>query len=142
MSKKSKALSYCFVSLSLFSASTYAKAKCTIEHYQPIDVASETKGGVLDEESGQFLIKEKPPMRCANITFSTSHTRDRVANQMQGSFEALYFDNQTSRSYSITFNQDQVKAGYIRIGPNNPAEAYVCFTTSDTPIKEISCDVE
>ncbi|AIW13368.1 hypothetical protein VITU102760_15245 [Vibrio tubiashii] len=141
MSKESKALGYFLASLSLFSAHAFAKATCTIEYYQPIDIASETKGGVLDRESGQILIKEKPPMRCANVTFTTSHTRDRVANQMQGSFEAIYFDNQKGQSHSISFNQDEVQAGYIRIGPNNPVEAYICFTTSETPIKEISCDV-
>jgi|GEM_PF-1052598 len=142
MSKRSTALSYCLVSLSLFSATIFAKASCTIEYYQAIDVASETQGGVLDEETGQFLIKEKPPMRCANITFSTAHTRDRVASQMHGSFEAVYFDNQKGKSHSISFNQDEVQAGYIRIGPNKPVEAYVCFTTAETPIREISCDVE
>ncbi|EGA69307.1 hypothetical protein VISI1226_02647 [Vibrio sinaloensis DSM 21326] len=130
-------------SLALLSPiSAYAKHTCTIDNYQSVDIAPDTSGGVLDEETGQFLITQKPPMRCATITFTTSKTRDRIASQMNGSFEATYFDNKTARSHSVTFDEDQLKAGYIRIGPNDPVEAYVCFTTSDTPIKDISCDID
>ncbi|MEZ9700327.1 hypothetical protein AB4455_21520 [Vibrio sp. 10N.261.46.E12] len=118
-----------------------AKETCTIEQFQAIDIQPNTKGGVLDKESGQFLVTEKPPMRCANITFTTSTTRNRIASQMNNNFEASFYDNQTGNSHSATFDEDEVKAGYIRIGPNNPAEAYVCFVTSETPIKDITCDV-
>ena len=118
-----------------------AKETCTIEQFQAIDIQPDTKGGVLDKESGQFLITEKPPMRCANITFTTSTTRNRIASQMNNNFEANFYDNQTGNSHSVTFDEDEVKAGYIRIGPNKPAEAYVCFVTSETPIKDITCDV-
>ncbi|WP_172380390.1 hypothetical protein [Vibrio sp. Vb339] len=118
-----------------------AKETCTIEQFQAIDIQPDTKGGVLDKESGQFLITEKPPMRCANITFTTSTTRNRIASQMNNNFEANFYDNQTGSSHSVTFDEDEVKAGYIRIGPNKPAEAYVCFVTSETPIKDITCDV-
>ncbi|CAK3759799.1 MULTISPECIES: hypothetical protein [Vibrio] len=119
-----------------------AKETCTIEQFQAIDIQPDTKGGVLDKESGQFLITEKPPMRCANITFTTSTTRNRIASQMNNNFEANFYDNQTGNSHSVTFDEDEVKAGYIRIGPNKPAEAYVCFVTSETPIKDITCDVK
>ncbi|PMH06809.1 hypothetical protein [Vibrio splendidus] len=119
-----------------------AKETCTIEQFQPVDIQPDTKGGVLDKESGQFLITEKPPMRCANITFTTSTTRNRIASQMNSNFEANFYDNQTGISHSVTFNEDEVQAGYIRIGPNNPVEAYVCFVTSETPIKNIACDVK
>ncbi|MBE8577284.1 hypothetical protein [Vibrio sp. OPT18] len=119
-----------------------AKETCTIEQFQAIDIQPDTKGGVLDKESGQFLITEKPPMRCANITFTTSTTRNRIASQMNNNFEANFYDNQTGSSHSVTFDEDEVKAGYIRIGPNKPAEAYVCFVTSETPIKDITCDVK
>ncbi|MDA0155082.1 hypothetical protein OH460_22445 [Vibrio sp. Makdt] len=118
-----------------------AKETCTIEQFQAIDIQPDTKGGVLDKESGQFLITEKPPMRCANITFTTSTTRNRIASQMNNNFEANFYDNQTGSSHSVTFDEGEVKAGYIRIGPNKPAEAYVCFVTSETPIKDITCDV-
>ncbi|WP_060983591.1 hypothetical protein [Vibrio splendidus] len=119
-----------------------AKETCAIEQFQAIDIQPDTKGGVLDKESGQFLIAEKPPMRCANITFTTSTTRNRIASQMNNNFEASFYDNQTGISHSVTFDEDEVKAGYIRIGPNKPAEAYVCFVTSETPIKNITCDVK
>ncbi|ULN64925.1 hypothetical protein MID13_03750 [Vibrio gigantis] len=119
-----------------------AKETCTIEQFQPIDIQPDTKGGVLDKESGQFLITEKPPMRCANVTFTTSTTRNRIASQMNGNFEASFYDGQIGSSSSASFNEDEVKAGYIRIGPNNPAEAYICFVTSETPIKNITCDVK
>ena len=119
-----------------------AKETCTVEQFQAIDIQPDTKGGVIDKESGQFLITEKPPMRCATITFTTSTTRNRIVSQMNGNFEASFYDNQTGNSSSATFNEDEVKAGYIRIGPNNPAEAYVCFVTSETPIKDISCYVK
>ncbi|OQQ03271.1 hypothetical protein BK411_20750 [Vibrio splendidus] len=119
-----------------------AKETCTIEQFQAIDIQPDTKGGVLDKESGQFLITEKPPMRCANITFTTSTTRNRIASQMNGNFEASFYDNQTRSSHSVAFDEDEVQAGYIRIGPNNPVEAYVCFVTSETPIKNITCDVK
>ncbi|WP_086971049.1 hypothetical protein [Vibrio coralliirubri] len=119
-----------------------AKETCTIEQFQAIDIQPDTKGGVLDKESGQFLITEKPPMRCANITFTTSTTRNRIASQMNNNFEANFYDNQTGSSHSVTFDEDEVMAGYIRIGPNTPAEAYVCFVTSETPIKDITCDVK
>ncbi|MEZ8045313.1 hypothetical protein AB6C46_14405 [Vibrio sp. 10N.237.312.C02] len=119
-----------------------AKETCTIEQFQAIDIQPDTKGGVLDKESGQFLITEKPPMRCANITFITSTTRNRIASQMNRKFEASFYDGQTSNSHSVTFNEDEIQAGYIRIGRNNPVEAYVCFATSETPIKNITCDVK
>ncbi|UPR33590.1 hypothetical protein [Vibrio splendidus] len=119
-----------------------AKETCTIEQFQPIDIQPDTKGGVLDKESGQFLVTEKPPMRCANITFTTSTTRNRIASQMNNNFEANFYDNQTGKSHSVAFDEDEVKAGYIRIGPNKPAEAYVCFVTSETPIKDITCDIK
>ncbi len=119
-----------------------AKETCTIEQFQAIDIQPDAKGGVLDKESGQFLITEKPPMRCANITFTTSTTRNRIASQMNNNFEASFYDNQTGISHSVAFDEDEVKAGYIRIGPNNPVEAYVCFVTSETPIKNITCDVK
>ncbi|CDT28546.1 conserved exported hypothetical protein [Vibrio coralliirubri] len=125
----------------LMPSITSAKETCTIEQFQAIDIQPDTKGGVLDKESGQFLITEKPPMRCANITFTTSTTRNRIASQMNNNFEANFYDNQTGSSHSVTFDEDEVKAGYIRIGPNKPAEAYVCFVTSETPIKDITCDV-
>ncbi|MFA0404991.1 MULTISPECIES: hypothetical protein [unclassified Vibrio] len=118
-----------------------AKETCTVEQFQAIDIQPDTKGGVIDKESGQFLITEKPPMRCANITFTTSTTRNRIASQMNNNFEANFYDNQTGSSHSVTFDEDEIKAGYIRIGPNKPAEAYVCFVTSETPIKDITCDV-
>ena len=63
-----------------------AKETCTIEQFQAIDIQPDTKGGVLDKESGQFLITEKPPMRCANITFTTSTTRNRIASQNEQQF--------------------------------------------------------
>ena len=119
-----------------------AKETCTIEQFQAIDIQPDAKGGVLDKESGQFLITEKPPMRCANITFTTSTTRNRIASQMNSNFEASFYDGKTGNSHSVTFNEDEVQAGYIRIGPNNPVEAYVCFVTSETPIKSITCDVK
>ncbi|WKY58721.1 hypothetical protein Q5H80_03555 [Vibrio sp. SNU_ST1] len=119
-----------------------AKETCTIEQFQAIDIQPDTKGGVFDKESGQLLITEKPPMRCANITFITSTTRNRIASQMNSKFEASFYDGQTGNSHSVTFNKDEVKAGYIRIGPNNPVEAYVCFVTSETPIRNITCDVK
>ncbi|WP_333913781.1 hypothetical protein [Vibrio coralliirubri] len=119
-----------------------AKETCIIEQFQAIDIQPDTKGGVLDKESGQFLITEKPPMRCANITFTTSTTRNRIASQMNNNFEANFYDNQTGSSHSVAFDEDEVKAGYIRIGPNKPADAYVCFVTSETPIKDITCDVK
>ncbi|MFA0378238.1 hypothetical protein AB4517_10425 [Vibrio sp. 10N.222.52.C3] len=126
----------------LMTSIASAKETCTIEQFQAIDIQPDTKGGVLDKESGQFLITEKPPMRCANITFTTSTTRNRIASQMNNNFEANFYDNQMGSSHSVTFDEDEVKAGYIRIGPNKPAEAYVCFVTSETPIKNITCDVK
>ncbi|WP_192890117.1 hypothetical protein [Vibrio bathopelagicus] len=126
----------------LMPTAASAKETCTIEQFQPIDIQPDTKGGVLDKESGQFLITEKPPMRCANITFTTSTTRNRIASQMNSNFEASFYDGQTGNSSLASFNEDEVKAGYIRIGPNNPAEAYICFVTSETPIKDITCDVK
>ncbi|MEZ9353858.1 hypothetical protein AB4182_20055 [Vibrio splendidus] len=126
----------------LMPTAASAKETCTIEQFQAIDIKPDTKGGVLDKESGQFLITEKPPMRCANITFTTSTTRNRIASQMNGNFEASFYDGKTGNSHSVTFNEDEVQAGYIRIGPNNPVEAYVCFVTSETPIKNITCDVK
>ncbi|MEL0611032.1 hypothetical protein [Vibrio echinoideorum] len=126
----------------LMPTAASAKETCTIEQFQAIDIQPDTKGGVLDKESGQFLITEKPPMRCGTVTFTTSTTRNRIASQMNGNFEASFYDGQTGNSHSVTFNEDEVQAGYIRIGPNNPVEAYVCFVTSETPIKNITCDVK
>ena len=137
-----KASLLCLASALLLPSLAHAKSSCTIEDFQPIDITPDTKGGVLDKESGQFLINQKPMMRCANITFSTAHTRNRVAHMMNHNFEAYYFDGKTGQSHSATFDEDELKAGYIKIGPNHPKTAYVCFTTSETPIKDISCDVK
>ena len=93
-----------------------AKETCTIEQFQAIDIQPDTKGGVLDKESGQFLITEKPPMRCANITFTTSTTRNRIASQMNGNFEASFYDGKTGNSHSVTFNEDEVQAGCCLLG--------------------------
>ena len=38
-----------------------AKETCHIEQFQPVDIQPEISGGVLDKESGQFLITQKPP---------------------------------------------------------------------------------
>ncbi len=126
----------------LTSSLAYAKPSCNVENFQAIDITPEAKGGVLDKESGQFLITEKPMMRCANITFSTNHTRNRVAHMMTQRFEAVYFDGSSSKFHSVTFDEDELKAGYIKVGPNHPKTAYVCFTTSETPISTISCDIK
>ena len=50
----------------LMPTAASAKETCTIEQFQAIDIQPDTKGGVLDKESGQFLITEKPPMRCSD----------------------------------------------------------------------------
>ena len=139
---KFKATLLCLASALLLPSLANAKPSCTIESFEPIDIAPETKGGVFDKESGQFLVTQKPMMRCANITFTTAHTRNRVAHLLTQNFEASYFDGKTGQSHSVTFGEDELEAGYIRIGPNNPQTAYVCFTTSETPIKDISCDVK
>ncbi|MFH4686072.1 hypothetical protein WMY97_00690 [Vibrio diabolicus] len=139
---KFKALFLCVSSMMLTSSLAYAKPSCNVENFQAIDITPEAKGGVLDKESGQFLITEKPMMRCANITFSTNHTRNRVAHMMNRGFEAVYFDGSSSKSHSVTFDEDELKAGYIKVGPNHPKTAYVCFTTSETPISTISCDIK
>ena len=76
----------------LMPTAAAAKETCTIEQFQPIDIQPDTKGGVLDKESGQFLITEKPPMRCGTVTFTTSTTRNRIASQMNGNFEASFYD--------------------------------------------------
>ncbi|MCF7511000.1 hypothetical protein [Vibrio sp. D54] len=130
------------IGIMLTSSLSYAKSPCNVESFQAIDITTEVKGGVLDKESGQFLITEKPMMRCANITFSTAHTRNRVAHMMNQGFEAVYYDGNTSKSHSVTFDEDDLKAGYVKIGPNHPKTAYVCFTTSETPINTISCDIK
>ena len=137
------------LSIGLFASLTFAllppahaKQTCTIESYQPIDIPSDTSGGILDEETGQFLVTQKPPMRCASITFTTSKTRDRIASHLSGSFNATYYDEQSTPAYSIEFDENELEAGYIRIGPHTPVEAYVCFSTSETPIKALSCDVQ
>ena len=121
---------------------SFAKNTCTIESFQSIDIEPTTTAAKIDRENDQIQIKRKPPMRCANITFTTSNTRNRIGHQMANKFEAQYFDNTSATSHSISFDEDKLKAGYIRVGPNNPVEAYVCFTTAETPIKEISCDVK
>ena len=139
---KFKATLLCLASALLLPSLANAKPSCTIESFEPIDITPETKGGVFDKESGQFLVTQKPMMRCANITFTTAHTRNRVAHLLTQNFEASYFDGKTGQSHSVTFDEDELEAGYIRIGPNNPQIAYVCFTTSETPIKDISCDVK
>jgi hypothetical protein len=139
---KFKATLLCLASALLLPSLANAKPSCTIESFEPIDIAPETKGGVFDKESGQFLVTQKPMMRCANITFTTAHTRNRVAHLLTQNFEASYFDGKTGQSHSVTFDEDELEAGYIRIGPNNPQTAYACFTTSETPIKDISCDVK
>lgn len=126
----------------LTSSLAYAKPSCNVENFQAIDITPEAKGGLLDKESGQFLITEKPMMRCANITFSTNHTRNRVVHMMNQGFEAVYFDGSSSKSHSVTFDEDELKAGYIKVGPNHPKTVYVCFTTSETPISTISCDIK
>ncbi|MGI3039220.1 hypothetical protein [Vibrio diabolicus] len=139
---KFKALFLCVSSMMLTSSLAYAKPSCNVENFQAIDITPEAKGGLLDKESGQFLITEKPMMRCANITFSTNHTRNRVAHMMNQGFEAVYFDGSSSKSHSVTFDEDELKAGYIKVGPNHPKTAYVCFTTSEPPISTISCDIK
>ncbi|CAV17742.1 Conserved hypothetical protein [Vibrio atlanticus] len=58
-----------------------AKETCTIEQFQAIDIQPDTKGGVLDKESGQFLITEKPPMRCAAPILRSLHRRHATVSR-------------------------------------------------------------
>ncbi|KOO14168.1 hypothetical protein AKJ18_14525 [Vibrio xuii] len=137
--------SYVLVALPLLllgSPASYALNTCTIESFQSIDIEPSTTAAKVDRKNDQIQIKRKPPMRCATITFTTSTTRNRVGHQMANHFEATFIDNTVSTSHSISFDEDDLKAGYIRVGPNTPAEAYVCFSTAGTPIADISCDVQ
>ncbi|MCR9907127.1 hypothetical protein NB545_06540, partial [Vibrio campbellii] len=111
---KFKATLLCLASALLLPSLANAKPSCTIESFEPIDIAPETRGGVFDKESGQFLVTQKPMMRCANITFTTAHTRNRVAHLLTQNFEAGYFDGKTGQSHSVTFDEDELEAGYIR----------------------------
>lgn len=49
-----KASLLCLASALLLPSLAHAKSSCTIEDFQPIDITPDTKGGVLDKESGQF----------------------------------------------------------------------------------------
>ncbi|MGR5212196.1 hypothetical protein ACPV4A_16700 [Vibrio rotiferianus] len=134
---------YLCLSCALISSPiAYAKPSCNIESIQSVDITPETKASVLEKEDGQLLITQKAMTRCANITFTTAHTRNRIAHMMDQSFEATFFDGQQATSRSVVFDEDDLKAGYIKIGPNHPKSAFVCFTTSETPIKDITCDVK
>tara|TARA_Y100001956_G_C4115930_1_gene184894 strand:+ start:1600 stop:2022 length:423 start_codon:yes stop_codon:yes gene_type:complete len=130
-----------FLLLCLATPITYAKTTCSIESFHSIDIQPDTSAALVDKEHDQIQIKQKPSMRCANVVFTTSLTRSRVGHEMSDKFEATFFDNTKGTSHSISFDDDAVKAGYVRVGPATPVEAYVCFTTADAPIKTISCDV-
>lgn len=138
-------LSYALAALPILllgSPTSYAQNTCTIESFQSVDVEPDVTAAKIDRKNHQIQIKRKSPMRCANITFTTSTTRNRVSHLMANHFEATYLDHSVSQSHSITFDEDELKAGYIRVGPNNPVEAYVCFSNAETPIADISCDVQ
>ncbi|USD40474.1 hypothetical protein J4N42_10465 [Vibrio sp. SCSIO 43135] len=128
--------------LTILPTTVFASERCTVDTFQPVDIQPSITGGVYDKESGQFLTTTKPPMRCASVTFYTQVTRNRIARDMGHEFTATYFDGEEGASHSIKFDDDAVKAGYIRVGPNNPATAYLCFTTAETPIQSIRCDVK
>ncbi|GAA5644444.1 MULTISPECIES: hypothetical protein [Vibrio] len=119
-----------------------AASQCQVESFQPIDIEPTVKAVQFDRDSEQAMIVSKPPMRCANVTFTTAVTRGRQVDWLRERFEATYFDGSTRRSHEVNFKQDDLSVSKIRVGPNLPATAYVCFTTSETPISSISCDID
>ena len=129
-------------STALFSSLATAKPSCSIDAFQPVDITPSIQESLVDKQNRQVVLTQQATMRCANITFSTAYTRNRVAHTMAQSFEATYFDGKQATSRSVTFNEDELRAGYIKIGPRQPRSAYVCFTKSETPINIITCDID
>ncbi|MCL9781186.1 hypothetical protein M9194_07065 [Vibrio sp. S4M6] len=128
------------VSALLFSQLVLANTNCIVTSYQAVDQQSPSTTVVKGEGKNQeVVVTQRPPLRCAMVEFHTEYYQPRVANAMKGNFIATYVNGKEVSARRLSFPGDQVKTGYIDIGPENPAKAYVCFTQSHVPIESVEC---
>lgn len=129
------------LSVGLFSQVAWANSNCIVTSYRLIDQQSESKTVIKENANHEkeVVVIQKPPLRCAMVKFRTHYYQPRVADAMRGNFIATYVNGREVTAHTLSFPGDQVQTGYINIGPQSPAKAYICFTHSKVPIESIEC---
>lgn len=126
----------------IFSPIVMAQPACTVTHFETINIEPTREAVKYDQQSQTAEVHHQQPMRCASITFQTSHTLNKVARAMHNEFEAKYADMTTAQSHLIKFSDDALDSGYVQLRRNKPQTVYACFSTSSTPITSIKCKFE
>ncbi|SMY34699.1 hypothetical protein [Photobacterium andalusiense] len=135
----------------LFSSAVMAQSTCSVTHFEAVNIEPTIEAVNIeptieavkyDQHKQMAAVHHSAPMRCATISFKTSHTLNKVANALNDEFEATYADMKTAKSHLITFSEDDIDSGYIKLRRNEPQTVYACFSTSSTPISSISCKFE
>lgn len=114
---------------------------CEVTSIKPIDKQNSIAKINSNSRDKSQVILDASPERCANISFKTTHTRNRVLREMGDKFKATFIDMSEKYSEKITVSDDIKKAGYVRVGPNVPLDAFVCFGPNEFPILSIECEV-
>jgi hypothetical protein len=136
--------SYCAISfLTIFNLIAFnvhaADSQCNVISNQLHDVDN---GSEAIKNSYGYSIRDNPPIRCAEVVFSTKQSYDKVVSWLSDDFTAIYADGSEATSNMVRFNEDDVHAGYIKMKANQPITAYVCFGQSNVPISKIECDIK
>lgn len=127
---------------SIFSPIVMAQSTCTVTHFKTINIEPTIEAVKYDQQSQMAEVHHQQPMRCASITFQTSHTLNKVVRAMHDEFEVKYADMTTAQSHLIKFSDNAIDSGYVQLRRNKPQTVYACFSTSNTPITSIKCKFE
>ncbi|KJR25389.1 hypothetical protein BOO91_02600 [Vibrio navarrensis] len=128
--------------LCLLSASSVQAAdncQVTIERFHDVAQGYQVEDNVDGERSS---VAPNPPLRCAEITITSTFRKEKIAIWLREHIEATLIDGREVTATQLNFKKDDVKAGYITFRPQQAVWAYVCFGQDATPIASIECELD
>lgn len=125
----------------LCASSVQAADDCqvTIEQFHDVEQGYRIKGTT---DGNRSFVAPNPPLRCAEITITSTSRKEKVAIWLREHIEATLIDGREVTATQLNFKQDDVKAGYITFRPQQAVWAYVCFSQDATPIASIECELD
>ncbi|WP_230857255.1 hypothetical protein [Vibrio cidicii] len=128
--------------LCLFSASSVQAAddcQVTIERLHDVVQGYQVQE---NEDGKRSSVAQNPPLRCAEITITSTSRKEKIAIWLREHIEATLIDGRELVASQLNFKKDDVKAGYITFRPQQAVWAYVCFSEDATPIANIECELD
>ncbi|HDY8158587.1 TPA: hypothetical protein RQL00_003199 [Vibrio vulnificus] len=124
-----------FLFIATFGA--FGKPACDITTVQLHDV---DRGYIIYEQNDIRTLKPNPPLRCADITVTLSQRQQKVASWLNRRVKAVLTDGRELQASKMSFQKEDLKAGYVTFEPYVGKPAYVCFDEDVASIANIECD--